>query len=159
MGAICSCTSMVHDNKVWQRFKLYYHKSTWGFWISERGNIEALWDQIFPKEKKSNRDTVGKKDILEMFPERLALWDIIHKLSRRAVHAELLSRVKLIVSPQTVAFQAPLSLGFSRQEYWKLPFPSPGDLLSPGIKPSLPHCMWILYWLNHQECLKQEEGI
>ena len=36
----------------------------------------------------------------------------------------------------TVAFQAPLSMGFSRQEFWSgLPFPSPGDLLDPGIEP------------------------
>ena len=35
----------------------------------------------------------------------------------------------------TVAHRAPLSVGFSRQEYWSgLPFPSPGDLLNPGIK-------------------------
>ena len=39
----------------------------------------------------------------------------------------------------TVAHQAPLSMGFSRQEYWSgLPFPSPGDLLDPGIKPRSP---------------------
>ena len=36
----------------------------------------------------------------------------------------------------TVAQQAPLSMGFSRKEYWSgLPFPSPGDLPDPGIKP------------------------
>ena len=36
----------------------------------------------------------------------------------------------------TVACQAPLSMGFSRQEYWSgLPLPSPGDLTSPGIEP------------------------
>ena len=39
----------------------------------------------------------------------------------------------------TVACQAPLSVGFSRQEYWNgLPFPSPWDLLGPGIKPRSP---------------------
>ena len=36
----------------------------------------------------------------------------------------------------TIVLQAPLSIGFSRQKYWsKLPFPSPGDLLDPGIEP------------------------
>ena len=36
-----------------------------------------------------------------------------------------------------VALQAPLSMEFLRQEYWSgLPFPSPGDLLEPGIKPA-----------------------
>ena len=38
-----------------------------------------------------------------------------------------------------IAHQAPLSMGFSRQEYWKkLPFPSPGDLPNPGIEPRSP---------------------
>ena len=46
------------------------------------------------------------------------------------------SRVQLLVTPWTVARQAPLSMGFSRQEYWsELPFPSPGDLPNPGIEP------------------------
>ena len=40
-------------------------------------------------------------------------------------------------TPWTVARQAPLSMGFPRQEYWKgLPFPSPGDLPDPGFKPA-----------------------
>ena len=38
-----------------------------------------------------------------------------------------------------IAYQAPLSMGFSRQEYWsELPFPSPGDLPDPGIEPGSP---------------------
>ena len=46
------------------------------------------------------------------------------------------SHVGLFVSPWTVACQAPLSMGFSRQEYCSvLPFPSPGDLPNPGTKP------------------------
>ena len=50
-----------------------------------------------------------------------------------------LSRVQLFVTPWTVANQAPPSMGFSRQEYWSgLPFPSPGDLPNPGIKPGSP---------------------
>ena len=43
------------------------------------------------------------------------------------------------VTPGTVAHQAPLSVEFPRQEYWRgLPFPSPGDLPDPGIKPGSP---------------------
>ena len=50
--------------------------------------------------------------------------------------AQLLSHVQLFATLWTVASQAPLSMGFSRQEYWSaLPFPSPGDLPDPGIKP------------------------
>ena len=50
-----------------------------------------------------------------------------------------LSRVRLFATPWTVAYQAPLSMGFSRQEHWSgLPFPSPGDLPEPGIEPGSP---------------------
>ena len=49
------------------------------------------------------------------------------------------SRVQLFGTPWTVAYQAPPSMEFSRQEYWSgLPFPSPGDLPDPGIKPQSP---------------------
>ena len=49
------------------------------------------------------------------------------------------SRVRLFVTPRTVAYQAPPSMEFSRQEYWSgLPFPSPGDLPNPGIEPGSP---------------------
>ena len=44
-----------------------------------------------------------------------------------------------LMTPWTVAYQAPLSMGFSRQEYWSgLPFPSPGDLPNPGLEPGSP---------------------
>ena len=50
-----------------------------------------------------------------------------------------LSRVRLLTIPWTVAYQASLSMGFSRQEYWSgLPFPSPGDLPNPGTEPGSP---------------------
>ena len=53
--------------------------------------------------------------------------------------AQLLSRVWLFATPWTVAQQAPLSTGFSRQEYWSgLPCPPPGDLPVPGIEPRYP---------------------
>ena len=52
---------------------------------------------------------------------------------------KLLNHVRLFVTPWTVAYQALLSMGFSRQEYWSgLPFPSPGDLPDPGIEPRSP---------------------
>ena len=52
-----------------------------------------------------------------------------------------LSRVWLFLTPWTVAHQAPLSMGFPRQEYWsRLPFPSPGDLLTQGSNLGLLNC-------------------
>ena len=60
----------------------------------------------------------------------------LHTYVYVCVHAKLLSRVQLFVTPWTVTHQAPLSKGFSRQEYWSgLPCPSPGDLPNPGVKP------------------------
>ena len=51
----------------------------------------------------------------------------------------VLSHIQLFATPWTVTLQAPLSMGFSRQEYWSgLPFPSPGDLPDPGIEPRSP---------------------
>ena len=48
----------------------------------------------------------------------------------------LVRHVQLFATPWTVAHQAPLSMGFSWQEYWSgLPFPPPGDLPDPRIKP------------------------
>jgi len=54
-----------------------------------------------------------------------------------------------LVTPWTVACQASLSMGFSRQEYWsELSFPSPEDLPDQGMKPGLLHCRLILYQLS-----------
>ena len=63
------------------------------------------------------------------------------------VKVKSLSHVQLFA---TVPHQAPLSMGFSRQEYWSgLPFPSPGNLPNPGIEFSLP-CRQTLYSLSHK---------
>ena len=56
-----------------------------------------------------------------------------------------------LATPWTVAHQAPLSMGFSRQEYWSgVPFPSPGNLPNIGIQPGTPALQQILYHLSHQ---------
>ena len=55
------------------------------------------------------------------------------------VLSQLLSHVRLFAVPWTVARQLPLSVEYCRHEYWSgLPFPSPGDLHDPGIKPGSP---------------------
>ena len=52
---------------------------------------------------------------------------------------KLLSRVRFFVTPWTLAYQAPPSMGLSRQEYSSgVPFPSPGDLPNPGMEPGSP---------------------
>ena len=59
---------------------------------------------------------------------------------RACVHVQVLSRVRFFAASWTVALQAPLSMGFPRQEYKSgLPFPFPGDLPDPGINLCLLH--------------------
>ena len=59
--------------------------------------------------------------------------------NHQEVKVKSLSRVRLFAIPWIVVYQASLSMGFSRQEYWNgLPFPSPGDLPDPGIEPGSP---------------------
>ena len=69
------------------------------------------------------------------------------------VHA-CVCHLQLFASPGTIACQAPLSMAFSRHEYWSgLPFPPPGDLIAPGIEPvSLNNSFigrWVLYFQHH----------
>ena len=67
----------------------------------------------------------------EISQERQILGDLNY-----ACVLSCLRHVRLFVTPWTVAHQAPLSMGFSRQEYWsELPCPPLGNLPSPGIKP------------------------
>ena len=55
------------------------------------------------------------------------------------VKVKSFSHVRLLATLWTLAYQAPPSMGFSRQMYWSgVPFPSPGDLPDPGIKPKSP---------------------
>ena len=72
------------------------------------------------------------------------LW-MIHSKSKKKPNACMLnpfSHVWLFATLWTMAHQAPLSMGFSRREYWSgLPFPSPGDLPDPGVEPGSPELL------------------
>ena len=81
----------------------------------------------------------------ELLPGVRRIWFHPHRSSRPSsltlaeVHVCMLSYVRLFATPWTVAHQAPLSMEFSRQQYWSgLPFPTPGDLPDPGIKLACP---------------------
>ena len=72
------------------------------------------------------------------FSEHSGLMEIDRKIFC-FVLIQSLSHVQLFATPWTVAHQAPLSMGFLRQEYWSgLPLPSPGDLPDTGIEPASP---------------------
>ena len=64
---------------------------------------------------------------------------VLGTLRKERKKVKLLSLVQLFATPWTVAYQAPPSVGFSRQGYWSgLPLPSPGYLPNPGIEPRFP---------------------
>ena len=101
-----------------QMFKLNLEKA-------EEPEIKLPTSAGSSKQQESSRKT-SISAFLTM-PKPLTVW-------RSEVRS--LSHVQLFGTPWTVACQAPLSMGFSRQEYWSvLPFPSPGDLPDPGIEP------------------------
>ena len=69
------------------------------------------------------------------------------------------SPVQLFATLWTVALQAPLSMEFSRQEYWSgLPFPSSANLPDPGSNPGLPHCRKIFFFLPSEPPGKPKEA-
>ena len=97
----------------------------WALWRRLLGLEHSLGHQVNRWGKKKR---VFSKDIKQKYWESLS--ELIH-------HMCVLSHVRLFATPWTVACQAPLSMGFSRQEYWSgLPFSPPGDLPNPGIKPT-----------------------
>ena len=103
------------------------------------GLLERQWQGCERKQKHAR--------VIETWAQN---W---HKVTSSACeHAQLLSRVRLFVTPWTVACQAPLSMGFSRQDCWNgLPCPPPGDLPDPGFKPtSYISCIgrWVFFF-NH----------
>ena len=61
------------------------------------------------------------------------------KIKRMISEVKVTQSCQTLATPWTVAHKVPLSMGFSRQDYWSgLPFPSPGDLPDPGIEPMTP---------------------
>ena len=74
----------------------------------------------------------------------MAAWSRLHALTAKGLGSVpggglIAKSCPALASPWAVACQAPLSMGFSREEYWSgLPFLSPGDLPDPGIKPGSP---------------------
>ena len=89
----------------------------------------------------SHKDTVSDKDLMRHFVcFAFSQSEKSLQILKKAVCALSHSVVSdTLVTPWTVAHQAPLSMGFPRQEYWsRVPLPSPGDLSDPGIEPKSP---------------------
>ena len=94
----------------------------------------------------SRRHTASRETSMEQLGSRSL--GVTVSLSERVKSP---SCVQLFATPWTVAYQAPPSMEFSRQEYWNgLPLLSPGIFPTQGSNPGLPHCRQTLYYLSHQ---------
>ena len=92
--------------------------------VGQRPLLLSAWARL---------NSMGNKQLLLFFPLK---------------ESEVAQSSPTLCDPWTVAHQAPPSIGFSRQEYWSgLPFPSPGDLPDPGIKPRSPTLQVDALWL------------
>ena len=104
-------------------------------WQIEREKVETVTNFIFLGSKITADGDCSHKIKRRLLLGRKAMTI----LKSMKVKVKQLSHVRLFVTPWTVAYQAPPSMGFSRQEYWgELLFPSPGDLPNPGTEPRSP---------------------
>ena len=105
-------------------------------WIQNSKNRVRRDIRLLACDRKAYCDTSYQFSLFPCLPRGKALPSLI---IMEVNEVKSLSHVQLFATQWTVAYQAPLSMGFSRQEYWSgLPFPSPGDLPKPGIKPGSP---------------------
>ena len=98
---------------------------------------EKTWGKGYPQNIRYP-DSCSSFRCLHL-PMFMELWILNECVCKSYVCAQSLSHAWLFAMLWTVAHQAPLSMGFPKQEYWSgLPFPSPGNLPNPGIKPNTP---------------------
>ena len=100
--------------------------------------METVTDFIFSGSKIATYCDYSHEIQRHLLPGKKAMTNLDSILKSKDI--TLLIKVHIVkATPWTVAYQAPLSMGFSRQEYWSgLLFPSPGDPPDPGIEPGSP---------------------
>ena len=100
-------------------------------WTEEPGGLLSMRSQRVGHNWVSNTLTFILQRKKQLICHNSFIW--------QKVKVKSLSRIRLFATPWTVAYQAPPSMGFSRQECWsELPFLSPGELPDPGIEPESP---------------------
>ena len=143
-------------NLLWSWFPELIFLCSWALplsvhWPGDLLLTNRMW------QKGQNVISMGKLEKMWLPPYEqillglLVLQTLIQQVAmlERPITLSCFSHVWLCVTPWTAASQAPLSMGFPKQEYWSgLPFPFPGDLPDPGTEPvsfHLLHCRQILY--------------
>ena len=142
LSALCSMSWLNSEGKINSSFELYRLEqlAISSHWTSlvKRSDFPSF---VYPTEVYSVRSPRQTLQPWILMNNNL-INNSIKKQGFRSMQilcTKSLSCVGLFATPWTVARQAPLSMGFSRQEYWSgLPCPPPGDHLHPGIKPRSP---------------------
>ena len=123
------------------------HVAQWYTEMQESWVQSPGWEDSLEKGMSTHSSILAWRIPWTEEPDRLSKWDgreldMTEQLSLHFLHhfkALVISHVQLFVTTWTVARWVPLSMEFSRQEYWSgLTFPSPGDHPNPGIKPWSP---------------------
>ena len=110
-------------------------------WITNKGLQYSIWNSAQCYVTAWMERSLGKNGYMYMYDwvPLLYTWNYHNIVNWLCVCAQLLRHVRLFTISWTAACQSPLSMGFSRQEYWSgLPFPLPGNLPDPGIEPVSP---------------------
>ena len=136
------CMAAPGDSEIANSLEFTTYAGYWEIFWDEFFN--GLIQRVFSQGQKSRYDIDFWFRIAQLL--FLVLWQpsksIGHTRYSECVYlhtcicAHALSRVRLVATPWTVSCEAPLSMGFSRQEYWsRLSCPPPGDLPNPRIEP------------------------
>ena len=122
--------------------------------------LQGTWVHSLVKELRSRMPGNTAKKLFKFFfneinknkaKKKVRLPIEIHTsvhMTGKLLHAKSLQSCLTLVTPWTVACQAPLSMGFSRQEYWsELPFPTLGDLPDPRDQTYISYVSCIGWWV------------
>ena len=113
------------------------------FWLLATKPIEPFLYRYFGVHRCTHTNFTRYCQTISEYTPLSSVWEFTFTswlTSNIVLCAQLLSHVRFFATPWTVALQAPLSMEFSRQEYWSgLPLPIPGDLPYPGINLCLLH--------------------
>ena len=103
----------------------------------EAGTRQSKWPRGFGSGNFQQENILGNRPVGQQEASPVACFAELASLALQLWWSSHSVVSDSFVTPWTAAHQAPLSMGFSRQEQWSgLPFPSPGDLPDPGIRPS-----------------------
>ena len=114
-----------------QTYSAHLLPDTWHF-LTRNTSFHATVRERERQRENSNYHRILSREVVCYWLTCIFIFSKLMLLSH-------FSRVQLCATPWTAAYQAPLSMGFSRQEHWSgLPFPSPGDLPDPVMEPGSP---------------------